>query len=86
MTNGIFETTLGMIDKIQKLQGKTKLKFYQYVSNYYDEKKYRRQNGHFKFEEDVFSKGGEGIATIMHEIFIKNEISTNKTTSWKYEY
>ena len=86
MTNGKFETTLDKIEKLQNLKGKTKLKFYQNVNNYYDEKKYRRQNGHFKFKEDVFSKGGEGVATNMHEVFIINEISTNKTTSWKYEH
>ena len=43
-----------MIDKLQSLKGKTKSKTYQNISNYYDEKYYRRKNITFQFEENVF--------------------------------
>ena len=44
MANGKHETTQDLIDKLQQLKGKTKLKFYQNKSKYYDEMKIRRQS------------------------------------------
>ena len=41
-----------MIDELQSLKGKTKLKFYENLSNYYDEIKYKN----FRFEEDLLLK------------------------------
>ena len=47
---------------------KTKLKFHQNISNYYDEVNIRRQNGNFQFEEDPFSKHVEGLSKIYPEV------------------
>ena len=68
MVNTIYKTIQDMIDKIQKLKGKTKLKFYQYISNYYDEMNIRRQSGTFQFKGDVFSEGAQGTSRIYHEV------------------
>ena len=57
-----------MIIKLQKLQGKTKLKVYQKRRNYYDEMNYRRQSGNFQFEEDLFSRNFQGTSKIYQEI------------------
>ena len=43
-----------MINKLQTLNGKTKLNFCKNMSNYYDEMYIRRQSGSFQFE-DPFS-------------------------------
>ena len=51
-----------MDDTLQELKGKTKLNFYQNLSNYFDEMTIRN----FKFEEDPFSKHSEGISKIYH--------------------
>ena len=45
-----------MIDKPQISKGKTKLKFYQNIRNYYVEMNHRRKSNAFQFEEDVFSE------------------------------
>ena len=41
-----------MIDKIQSLKGKTKLKFYENVGNYFEEMNDRT----FQFQQDTFAK------------------------------
>ena len=60
-------STENMINKLQSLNGKTKLKFYKNVSNHHDEMKYRRQRNTFQFEEDLFSKNFQGIRKIYHD-------------------
>ena len=45
-------STEDMIDKLQTLKGKTKLKFYKNINNYYDE----MNNKNFRFEEDLLLK------------------------------
>ena len=35
------------MNKLQEIKGKTKLKFYQNISNYYDEMNYRSPSGTF---------------------------------------
>ena len=59
-----------MIKKLQSLKGKTKLKFYQKLSNYFDQRNIRRQSGTFHFEEDPFSKGVQGIGKLYHEVLL----------------
>ena len=49
------------------LRSKTKMKFLEDSSNFYDQTKYLRQSGIFHFEEDPFSKNAQGPAIIMHE-------------------
>ena len=41
MANTMYNSTEDMINKLQSLKGKTKLKFYENLSNYYDEMKYK---------------------------------------------
>ena len=42
MVNNKYNTTEDMIEKLQQLKGKTKLKFYKNISNnYYDEMKHK---------------------------------------------
>ena len=55
-----------MIDKLQLLKGKTKLKFRQNYSNIYSEMQWKRYMGNFQFE-DIFARNAKGIALIMHE-------------------
>ena len=50
-----------MINKLQELKGKTKLKFFKKISNYYD-------NMNIRFVEDPFAKKAQGISKIYHEI------------------
>ena len=40
-------TTQDIVINLQSSEGQTKLKFYQNISNYYDETNYRRQSGYF---------------------------------------
>ena len=67
-----------MINKLQALNGKTKLKFHQSTSIYYDEKKYRRQNITFQFEEVFFAKNAQGISKISHEVSLLIKILETK--------
>ena len=50
-----------MINKLQQLKGKTKLKFYKNISSYYD-------NMNIRFDEDPFAKNAQGISKIYHEV------------------
>ena len=52
-----------MINKIQQLKGKTKLKFYKNISNQYD-------NMNIKMDEDPFSENAQGISKIYHELLL----------------
>ena len=54
-----YNSTEDMINKLQLLKGKTKLKFYKNISNYYTEMK----NKNFQTQEDPFSK-------IYHEVLL----------------
>ena len=60
--------TEDMINKLQSLKCETTLKFYQNISNYYDEKNYFRQNNTFMFEEDPFSRYAEDVCKIFPEV------------------
>ena len=50
-----------MIDKLQQLKGKTKLKICKKISNYYD-------NMNISFDEDPFAKIAQGISKIYHKV------------------
>ena len=64
MVNTTYNSTEVMIDKLQELKGKEKLKFYKKVSNYYDEMNVRN----FIFEEDPSSENSQGISKIYNEV------------------
>ena len=61
MDNIPYNSTEDMIDKLQQLKGKTKLKFFKNISNYYD-------NMNIKFDEDPFAKNAPGISKTYHEV------------------
>ena len=71
MVNTTDKSTQGMINKLQRLKGKTKLKSYQKLGSYYDEMKIKRQGGTFQFEEDTCSKNVQGIGKIYHEVLFE---------------
>ena len=52
MVNTTYNSTEGMINKIQSLKGKTKLKFCRNVNNYYNEMKQKN----FQTQENCFLK------------------------------
>ena len=60
MVNTTYNTTEDMINKLQILKGKIKLKFYKNLSNYYIEMK----NKNFQTQQDPFSRNAEGISKI----------------------
>ena len=55
-----------MINKLQELKGKTKLKFYKNIGNYYSEMK----NKNFQTQQDPFSENVQGINKIYHEVLL----------------
>ena len=63
MVNTTYNSTDDMINKLQQLKGKTKLKFYKNISNYYD-------NMNIRMDEDPFAKTAQGISKIYHEVLL----------------
>ena len=74
MFNTTYNSTEDMINKLQSLKGKTKLKFYKNISNFYKEKK----NENFQTEQDPFSKNAQSISKIYHEVFLLWKFSQTK--------
>ena len=66
MVNTKYNSTEDMINKIQSLKGKTKLKFYKNINNYYIE----RKNKNFQTQQDPFAKNAQGISKIYHEVLL----------------
>ena len=67
MVNTTHNSTEDIINKLQLLKGKTKLKFYTNISDYYIEMKNRNFQTH---HEDPFSKNAQGISKIYHEVLL----------------
>ena len=67
MVNTTCNSTEDMTNKLQSLKGKTKLKFYKNLSDYYIEMKNRNFQTH---HEDPFSKNAQGISRIYHEVLL----------------
>ena len=61
-----YNSTDDMINNLQSLKGKTKLKFYKKISNYYGEMKHKN----FQTQEDRFIKNARGISEIYHEVLL----------------
>ena len=55
-----------MITKLQQVKGKTNLKFFKNISNYYIEMK----NKIFQTQENPFSKNAQGFSKIYHEVLL----------------
>ena len=67
MVNTNYISTEDMINKLQSLKGKSKLKFYKNVSKYYIEMK----NINFQTnDQDPFSRNARGIHKIYHEVLL----------------
>ena len=66
MVSTNYNSTEDMIDKLESLKGKTKLKFYKNINNYYIEIK----NKNFQTQEDPFSKISQGISKNYHEVLL----------------
>ena len=67
MVNITYNSTEDVIKKLQQLKGKTKLKFYENINNYYIEMK----NKSFQTNnQDPFAKNAQGISKIYHEVLL----------------
>ena len=67
MVNTTYNSTEDMIEKLQLLKGKTKLKFYKNINNYYIEMK----NKNFQTNnQDSFARNAQGISKIYHEVLL----------------
>ena len=64
-----------MINKLQKLKGKTKLKFYRNISYYYIEMK---QKNFQTYQQDPSAKNAQGISKIYHELLVLMKILQTK--------
>ena len=67
MANTTYNSTEDMINKLQELKGKTKLKFYKNISKYYIEMKNKSFQTH---QQDPFAKNAQGISKIYHKILL----------------
>ena len=67
MVNTNYNSTEDMINKLQSLKGKTKLKFYKNISNYYIEMKHKNFQTN---NQDPFSKNAQGISRVYHEVLL----------------
>ena len=74
MVNTKYNSTEDMINKLQSLKGKSKLKFYKNISNYYNEMK----NKNFQTQEDPFSKNVEGISKVYQEVLLLKKFLQTK--------
>ena len=62
-----YNSTEDMINKLQQLKRKSKLKFYKIISDYYIEMK----NKNFQtYDQDPFSRYSQGISKIYHEVLL----------------
>ena len=67
MVNTYYKSTEDMINKLQSLKGKTKLKFYKNIKNYYVEMK----NKNFQTNNQYrFSRNTQGISKVCHEVLL----------------
>ena len=66
MVNTTYNSIEDMFNKLQQLKGKTKLKFYKNINNYYVEMK----NKNFQTQQDPFAKKAQGMIKIHHEVLL----------------
>ena len=66
MVNTTYSSIKDMIDKLQQLKRKTKIKFYKKINNYYIEMK----TENFQTQKDTFSKNAKGISKIFREVLL----------------
>ena len=66
MVNTNYNTTEDIVNKLQSSKGKTKLKFHENISDYYDEMKHKN----FQTQEDHLSKNAQRISKYYHDVFM----------------
>ena len=66
MVNTTYNSTEDMINKLQQLKGKTKLKFYKNISKFYHQMKSKN----FQTQQDPFARNVQGISKIYHEVLL----------------
>ena len=88
MVNTTYKSTEDMIFILQEVKVKRKQHFYKNISNYYDERNIKRQNGKFQFEEDPSSEGAQGISKLYHEVLLLMEFlqTTPQVENMNIEY
>ena len=74
MVNTNYNSSEDMINKLQSLKGKTKLKFYKNISEYFIEMK----NKNLQIHEDPFSRNAQGISKIYHEVLLSKKFLQTK--------
>ena len=74
MVNTNYSSTEDMTNKLQSLKGKTTLKFYENISNYYIEMK----NRNFQTHEYPFRKNAQSISRIYHGVLLLMKFLQNK--------
>ena len=74
MVNTTYNSSEVMINKLQSLQGKTKLKLYKNISKKYDEMKIKN----IKFEDYPFAKNAQGIIKFYHEVLFLMKLLQTK--------
>ena len=75
MVNTTYNSTEDMINKLQQLKGKTKLKIYKNIKNYYTEMK----NKNFQTQDqDPFARNAQGISKIYHEVLLLKKFLRTK--------
>ena len=76
MVNTNYNSTEDMINKLQQLKGKSKLKFYKTICDYYIEMK----NKNFQTnDQDPFSRYSQGISKIHHEVLLLKKFLQTKS-------
>ena len=63
MVNTTYSSTEDMINELQELKGKTKIKFYKKISKYCD-------NLNIRMDEDPCAKNAQGISKIYHDVLL----------------
>ena len=67
MVNTTYNSSEEMINKLQSLKGKTRLKFYKNISNYYVEMKNKNVQIN---NQDPFARNSQAISKIYHEVLL----------------
>ena len=67
MVNNTYNSSKDMINRLQSLRGKTKLKFYKNISNYYIEMKHKNFQTNNQYP---CSRNSQGISKIYHEVLL----------------
>ena len=71
MANTTYRSSKDMIIKLQQLKGRTKLKFYKDIFNYYDIMTIR-------INEDLFARNGQSISKNYHEVLLLKKLLQTK--------